>query len=103
MTMKIHLYLYDYELTFTSVWNCLFFPNVGEQLYIFPFLTQEDRTELEDILCGDVADDVVLSSFQERNSDVCLSRLLESYPCLIETKTWNYIDDEWICSFMLKI
>lgn len=54
--MKIYLYLYDYDLTFTSVWNCLFFPNVGEHLYIFPFLSQEDRTDLEDILCGDVND-----------------------------------------------
>ena len=103
MVMKIYLYLYDYDLTFTSVWNSLFFPNVGEHIYIFPFLTQEDRINLEDILCGDVNDDVVLSPFQEQHSDIFLLRLLESCSCIIEMKTWNYIDDEWICSFRLKI
>lgn len=101
--MKIYLYLYDYDLTFTGVWNCLFFPNVGEQLHIFPFLTEKDKTVMRDTLCGDVNDDAVLSPFQKKNSDVCLLRLLESCTCLIEMKTWNYIDGEWICSFMLKI
>lgn len=101
--MKIHLYLYDYDLVFIGVWNCLFFPNEGDQLNIFPFLDQKDKTDMKDLMCGDVVDDVVLSPFQERNSDVCLLRLLESSPCLIEKKTWKYIDDEWICSFTLKI
>lgn len=101
--MKIYLYLYDYDLTFTSVWNCLFFPNVGEHLYIFPFLSQEDRTDLEDILCGDVNDGAVLSPFQDRNRDVSLLRLIESSSFIIEMKTWNYVDGEWICSFRLKL
>lgn len=101
--MKILLYLYDYELTFTATWNYLFFPNVGERLCVFPFLTPKDKTDLKGILCSDVATDVILSPFQKRNSDVSLLRLLETYPCLIEMKTWKYLDDELICSFMLKM
>ena len=101
--MRIYLYLYDYELTFTGIWNCAFFPNLGERFYIYPFLTQEGNKELEDKLFIDVADDVVLSSFQENNKDAHLLSMLYNFPCLIEMKTWNYIDGEWICFFRLKI
>lgn len=101
--MKIHLYLYDYELTFTATWNYIYFPNVGEQLYVFPFLPPQDKTDLEGIMCGDVATDVVLSPFQERNSNISLLKVLETHPCLIEMKTWKYFDDELICSFCLKM
>lgn len=101
--MKIYLYLYDYELTFTGVWNCLFFPNVGDRLYIFPYLTEEDKADIKDLTYGDVASDIVLSPLQDRDKDVYLLRIIENIPCIIEKRTWNYIDNEWICNLTIKV
>ena len=45
--MKILLYLYQYGLTIEGFWNCLFFPNMGERLFVFPFLSEDDKKSVE--------------------------------------------------------
>lgn len=102
-TMKILLYLYQYELTFEGTWDCLFFPNVGEQLCIFSILSDEDRKSIEMLRCSDVADDIQCSVFQSEHADISLLRILYQYPSIIKQKTWNYIDNECVCSFTLKL
>lgn len=101
--MKILLYLYQYELTFEGTWDCLFFPNVGDQLCIFPFLSEEDRKFIEMLKCRDVADDIQCSVFPSEKADMSLLRILHQSPCRIKQKIWNFIDNEWVCSFVLKI
>lgn len=101
--MKIYLYLYQYELTFEGVWNCLFFPNVGENLYIIPFLAEEDKKVLANIRCGDAVDDLRSIVLQQTRNELYLLPMLSNHSCFIEQKTWNYIGNEWICSFELKI
>ncbi len=101
--MKILLYLYQYGLTIEGFWNCLFFPNIGERLCVFPFLSEDDKKSVEMLAVGNVADDIQRSSFQSEHADIPLLRILYQDPCLIEQKTWNYIDNEWVCSFKVKI
>lgn len=101
--MKIYLYLYQYELTFEGVWNCLFFPNVGEDLYIIPFLTEEDKRDLSNIKCSEVSEDLQSGLLHENLADCYLLPVLCNCSCRIEQKTWNYLENEWVCSFVLKI
>lgn len=101
--MKILLYLYQYELTFEGVWNCLFFPNVGDNLYVIPFLTEEDRKVLSNIRCADRADDLHSIVLHQDLNDLYLLPVLSNRSCLIEQKVWNSIENEWTCSFVLKV
>lgn len=101
--MKIHLYLSQYELTFEGIWDCLFFPNVGENLYIFPFLTEEDKVDLSKIKCGDTAEYLHSETIQRNRDDFYLLPVLYNRSCLIKQKIWSFIDNEWVCSFDLEI
>lgn len=103
MIMRILLYLYEYEITISGTWDCLFFPNIGEQLYVFPFLSDDDRKSMEMLRCSDVADDIQCSAFQSKHADNPLLRILYHSPCLIEQKNWQFMDNEWVCSFVLKL
>lgn len=103
MMMKIHLYLYDYELIFTGKWELPYIPNVGESINIFPFLSEKNQKDLEGVLCDDIASDCSLSPFQKRNEDAYLLRVLYNQNCTIEHKTWKIFDGEWICTFILKM
>ncbi|MCM1757689.1 hypothetical protein NCZ75_17580 [Bacteroides ovatus] len=101
--MKILLYLYQYEFTFEGNWDCLFFPNVGEQLSIFSFLSDEDKKTMAMLRCSEVADDIQCSAFQSNHADIPLLNILCNHSCLIEQKSWNYTNNEWVCSFVLKL
>lgn len=101
--MKIHLYLYQYEMIFASSWNYMFFPNVGELMLLFPLLSEDDRKNIWDVQYTDVASDIDKSSLSKSYKNMSLLMVLRTTPCLIEQKTWNYINNEWICSFTLKI
>lgn len=101
--MEIHLYLYDYELTLIGEWGLPYLPNIGDDINIFPFLTKENLEDLEGVLCGDIASDCNLSPFQENHKDAYLLPVLYLHGCTIERKTWKVFDDEWICSFLLKL
>lgn len=101
--MKIHLYLYDYELTLTGEWSLQYLPNIGDSINIYPFLTEEDQKDLKDVLVGDIASDCSLSPFQKRSEDAYLLPVLYNYFCTIENKIWKTFDGEWICSFHLKL
>lgn len=103
--MKIHLYLYDYELTLTGEWTLQYLPNIGDSINIYPFLTKEDLEDLEDVLVGDITSDLdcSLSPFQKRNEDCNLLPVLYNHTCTIENKIWKIFDGEWSCSFHLKL
>ncbi|MCM1612103.1 hypothetical protein [Phocaeicola vulgatus] len=100
--MKIILYLYKHELTFSGKWDLPYFPNVGDTINIYSFLTEEDRDSIKDVMYGDVASDVELSKYQRNHEDINLWRVLERYPCEITKKTWTKENDEWVCTFVLN-
>lgn len=100
--MKIRLNLYQFELTFEGVWDCLFFPNVGEYLYVFPLLTEENKLELSKIKYADIGKGVKSVVGDKERDDLLLS-VFYNHACLIEQKTWCYTYNEWVCSFKLKV
>ena len=102
--MKIVLYLYEYELTFPCVWNFMYFPNVGEQVILYSFLSEEERKDIEHVMYADVASDIIKKPSRYKDyKNMSLLMVLRTTPCLIEGKTWDYINNEWVCYFKLKV
>lgn len=101
--MKIELYLYQYELIFTGIWNCMCCPNVGEKILLFPFLSEGDRKNIWNIQYTDIASDIDKSSLSQSYKNMSLLMVLRTTPCIIKEKIWDYRDNEWICSFTLKV
>lgn len=100
--MRIRLYLFDYELTFTKQWSLPYFPNTGDLIKIDSLLTEHDKSYIKGMKYGDIAEDAELSEYQKTHADADLLNILYNIPCKVENRSWSLFDGEWICCFMLK-